>query len=107
LGQAAARPSPTQGQTSVRGRDIRLGDGFVDVRATHNGNRYRTDIDVGSRVGAKKINIGHTLPDGAQVSAVVLDGKQVKQFLTRTTNRGTEVTVATNGGHHTLVITTG
>ena len=105
--QAAARPSPTQGQTSVRGRDIRLGDGFVDVRATHNGNRYRTDIDVGSRVGAKKINIGHTLPKGAQVSTVVLDGKQVKQFLTRTTNRGTEVTVATDGGHHTLVITTG
>jgi hypothetical protein len=100
-------PQVPQGQTSVRGQDIRVGDGSVDVRASHNGNRYRTDIDVGSRVGAEKINIGHTLPTGTQVSAVVLDGKQVKQFLTRDTNRGTEVTVATDGGHHTLVITTG
>jgi hypothetical protein len=100
-------PQVPQGQKTVRGRDIRLGGGFVDVRASHDGNRYRTDIDVGSRVGAKKVNIGHTLPNGAQISSVVLDGKQVKHYQTRDTNRGTEVTVATDGGQHTLVITAG
>ena len=100
-------PQVPQGQTSVRGRDIRLGDGSVDVRATHDGNRYRTEIDVGSRVGATKINIGHTLPTGAQVSAVVLDGKQVKQFLTRAHqpwNRGDsrDGRRPSHAGHHHL-----
>jgi hypothetical protein len=100
-------PQVPQGQTSVRGRNIRLGGGSVDVRASHNGSRYRTEIDVSAAVGAKKISIGHTLPRGADVTAVRLDGKSVKQFLTRNTNRGTEVTVGTHAGHHTLVITVG
>jgi hypothetical protein len=100
-------PQVPQGQTSVQGRDIRVGNGSVDVRASHNGNRYRTDVHLASRVGAKTVMIGHTLPTGAQVSAVVLDGRQLKHFLSRDTNRGTEVTVQTGKGHHTLVITAG
>src|SRR6476619_6501797 len=48
-------PQVPPGQTSVRGRDIRVGDGSADVRASHDGNRYRTEIDVASRVGAKMI----------------------------------------------------
>ncbi|HET9649937.1 MAG TPA: glycogen debranching protein [Microlunatus sp.] len=100
-------PQVPQGQTSVRGRDIRVGNGSVDVRASHHGSRYRTDIDVTSRVGAKTIMVGHTLPAGAQISTVVLDGQQVSHYLTRDTNRGIEVTVAAGKGHHTLVVTAG
>ena len=38
-------PQVPQGQTSVQGQDIRLGDGSADVLATHDGNLYRTEID--------------------------------------------------------------
>lgn len=100
-------PQVPQGQTQVQGRNIRLGGGAVAVRARHNGNHYRTYIDVGKAVGAKRVVIGHTLPRGTQVDTVVLDGRPVKQFLTRETNRGTEVTTAaSHRGHHTLVIKT-
>jgi hypothetical protein len=36
---------------------------------------------------------------------VVLDGKTVHKYQVRQTNRGTEVTVPTTSGHHTLTIT--
>src|SRR6266540_3820113 len=46
-------PQVPQGQTSVQGRDIRLGGGSADVLATHDGDAYRTEIRVGRRVGAE------------------------------------------------------
>ena len=100
-------PQVPDGQTTVEGRDIRLGGGSVDVLASHSGNAYRTQVDVGRGVGAGEVAIGHTLPAGAHPAAVVLDGRTVHNYQVRQTNRGTEVTVATSAGQHTLVVTAG
>jgi hypothetical protein len=98
-------PQVPDGQTTVQGRDIRLGDGSADVEATHDGDSYSTVIDVSRRVGADEVVIGHTLPRGTQPATVVLDGKAIHNYKVRETNRGTEVTVPTTSGHHTLTIT--
>jgi hypothetical protein len=99
-------PQVPQGQTSVRGQDIRLGGGSADVRATHAGSTYRTEIDTGKGVGADDVVIGHTLPTGARPATVELDGRTVHHYRVRETNRGVEVTVRTTAGHHRLTITT-
>jgi hypothetical protein len=97
-------PQVPDGQSSVQGRDIRLGRGSVDVLASRSGDTYRTQVDVGNGVGADEVAIGHTLPAGSHPTAVVLDGHAVHDFQVRQTNRGTEVTVTTGAGHHTLTI---
>jgi hypothetical protein len=99
-------PQVPQGQTSVEGRDVRLAGGSADVRATHTGSTYRTEIDTGKGVGAEEVVIGHTLPAGARPATVVLDGRTVHDYRVRETNRGVEVTVRTTAGHHRLTITT-
>jgi hypothetical protein len=98
-------PQVPQGQTSVKGEDIRLGRGSADVLATHTGNLYRTEINTTKGVGADKVVIGHTLSHGAQPITVKLDGHAVHNYRVRETNRGIEVTVATKAGHHTLTVT--
>jgi hypothetical protein len=98
-------PQVPPGQTSVQGQDIRLGGGSADVRATHDGSRYRTEIDTTRDIGADEVDIGHTLPRGTRPTAVVLDGRPVHNYQVVDTNRGTEVTVSTSAGHHTLTIT--
>jgi hypothetical protein len=98
-------PQVPQGQTRVQGQNVRLGNGSADVLATHLGNTYRTELDVSSGVHAA-IVIGHTLPRGTEPATVLLDGHVVHDFEVRTTNRGTEVTVGTGSGPHTLTITT-
>jgi hypothetical protein len=104
-GRIEVVPQVPQGQTSAQGQDIRLGSGSLDVLATHAGGSYRTEIDTTAGVGAGEIVIGHTLARGARPTAVVLDGRAVHNYQVRQTNRGTEVTVPTSAGHHTLVIT--
>ncbi len=90
----------------IAGEDIRLGDGRLDlVRAARDGNRYVTKVDA-SRAPIKRLLLGHTLPRGAKVSSVRLDGRRV-EWHARTTNRGLEVTVATGRGEHELVVTAG
>jgi hypothetical protein len=96
-------PQVPQGQTTVQGQDIRLGNGSAAVLATHTANVYSTQLDV-SRVHADVL-IGHTLPRGAQPAAVVLDGRAVHTYQVRQTNRGNEVTIPTGTGQHTLTIT--
>jgi len=98
-------PQVPQGQTSVKGQDIRLGHGSADVLATHDGNLYRTQIDTTKGVGASKVVIGHTLPRGAHPATVLLDGHKVHRYRVQETNRGTEVTISTTAGHHTLTVT--
>ena len=71
--------------------------------ASHSGATYRTEITT-TGTGARKVWIGHTLPRGTRPSAVLLDGQPADPRV-RTTNRGTEVTTATDGGHHTLIVT--
>jgi hypothetical protein len=99
-------PQVPQGQTTVRGRDIRLGGGSADVAATHEGSTYRTEVDTGKGVGAHEVVVGHPLPAGARPATVTLDGRTVHHYEVRQTNRGTEVTVRTTAGHHTLTVTT-
>jgi hypothetical protein len=98
-------PQVPEGQTSVRGQDIRLGGGSADVLATHHGNVYGTQINTTRGVGARQVVIGHTLSHGAHPISVRLDGHVVHHYRVRETNRGTEVTVSTKAGHHTLIIT--
>ena len=87
----------------IAGRDIRLGNGALDlVAASRVGNRYRTTVDTGS-AKVKRLLIGHTLPHGASVRSVTLDGRPA-DWDARRTNRGLEVTVEARKGEHTLVV---
>ena len=85
---------------------VRLGKGSADVTASHTGSRYTTEIDVQAD-GVKKVVIGHTLPRGATIDSVSLDGVPISNYVTRATNRGLEVTVPTDRGRHLLEITVG
>jgi hypothetical protein len=100
-------PQVPEGQTSVQGENIRLGNGSVDVRAVHAlASRYRTTTDT-SAAPVGRYFIGHTLPRGAEVDTVQLDGNPVTGYESRETNRGLEVRVAADPGEpHTLVVTT-
>ena len=106
VGRLAVVPQVPAGQPSVAGRDIRLGGGTADVLASHAGGSYRTEVTVSRGVGAGTVVIGHTLPRGTTPSTVTLDGRVVHDYIVTTTNRGTEVTVTTSAGHHTLAVTT-
>jgi hypothetical protein len=106
-GRLEVVPQVPQGQSYVAGKKIRLGHGSVAVRAWHNGNRYRTDLQVSRGVKANKVRIGQTLPRGAQIESVVVDGHAAHSYQVRTTNRGTEVTLRVSPHQmHRLVITT-
>ncbi|MEO5981349.1 MAG: hypothetical protein ABIQ13_03425 [Pedococcus sp.] len=98
-------PQVPVGQPSASARHLRLGGGFADVAASVSGSRYTTTISVPRSVGATKIWVGHTLPRGARVASVRLDGRRLHQWTTRTTNRGLEVTVPTRSGVHVLTVT--
>ena len=98
-------PQVPDGQTSVQGADIRLGNGSAYVLASHVGNRYATTTGT-SRVPVRTFWIGHTLPRGSTVASVELDGRPVTDYQARETNRGLEVRVAAHPGRrHALVVT--
>ncbi|MEA2317250.1 MAG: hypothetical protein QOD44_1439 [Solirubrobacteraceae bacterium] len=101
-GRLEVVPQPP-GTAPISGRNIRLGaSGSVDVRARRSGRRYTTTVHAHAPV---RLRIGHTLPAGARVADVRLDGREVNAD-ERETNRGLEVTVATSpGAAHTLVVT--
>ena len=87
----------------IAGQDIRLGKGRLDlVKASHEGTRYRTAVDA-RHVPAHRVWIGQTLPRGATVRRVTLDGTRA-DFRARVTNRGLEVTVRTAPGRHEVVV---
>jgi hypothetical protein len=87
----------------IAGEDIRLGSGEIDVSAGRAGDAYRTTVDTGD-APVRGLAIGHTLPRGSRVESVKLDGKR-HGFRKWVTNRGLEVTVKTDPGEHTLVVT--
>jgi glycogen debranching enzyme len=85
-------------------QNLQVGGGTVGASAWHDGNRYTTEVSASTRW---KLTIGHTLPKGAQVQSVTLDGQQADYRAVETT-RGLEVRVGTNTNQsHTLVVTTG
>jgi hypothetical protein len=108
LGDGALQvvPQVPDGQPSVAGQNIRLGDGSVDVFAAHSGTEYKTTLEVhGLRL--RSLQIGHTLPAGATPASVVVDGQPAQNASVQSTNRGVEVTAPVQGnGPHTLVVTT-
>jgi hypothetical protein len=100
-------PQVPPGQPNVEGSNIRLGRGAADVFASHAGASYVTKLDA-TRAPARKLLIGHTLPRGAHVASVTIDGHHAHQYDARVTNRGLEVAVwAKPGRKHTLTVTTG
>jgi len=86
----------------IAGRDIRLGDGTIDVRASRDGQAYRTVVDTGN-APVERLRIGHTLPRDVRVASVRLNGRAV-DYETRLTNRGLEVTVRARPGVRTLTV---
>jgi hypothetical protein len=95
-------PQVPQGQSRIRGSNIRLAGGAVDVTASQSGRSYRTAVRI--RVALGRFVIGHTLPRGARVKRVRLDGRRV-HHTTRLTNRGLEVLVrAPATGRHELLV---
>jgi hypothetical protein len=108
LGDGVLRvvPQVPPGQPSVAGSNIRLGDGSLDVFASHSGRRYTTTMQVHALTLGTTL-IGHTLPRGSKPASVLLDGTKAHGVAVRTTNRGVEVTVPTTGNMpHTLTVTT-
>ena len=96
-------PQVPDGQPRVAGSAIRLGErGEAAVEAWRSGKTYTTRVKVG--VPISTLAIGHTLPAGSTVAKAELDGRPVTPE-TRPTNRGLEVTVKTDAGRHTLVVT--
>jgi hypothetical protein len=101
-GRLGVVPQPPSAAT-IAGSDIRLGNGTVDVRARQAGRTATTTVFAHAPV---RLRIGATLPAGARVREVRLDGRRVSAD-ERATNRGLEVTVpASPGARHTLVVTT-
>jgi hypothetical protein len=104
-GELQVVPQVPPGEPSVEGTNIRLGRGSVDVFASHDGAQYTTKVDAG-KAPVREVMVGHTLPRDAKPTAVVLDGKRLKHYDSRVTNRGLEVAVEAKAGQrHTLTIT--
>jgi hypothetical protein len=96
-------PQVPDGQSSIAGSNIRLGDGAVDVSASRSGDTYRTRVALDVSLSA--FTIGNTLPRGARVDQVTLDGSPVS-FTKVPSNRGLEVLAAApTSGTHELVVT--
>ncbi|HEY1277488.1 MAG TPA: hypothetical protein VGF25_21455 [Thermoleophilaceae bacterium] len=101
-GALEVTPQVPPDQPRVAGQNIRLGDGAVDVWAARRGSVYRTRVRIG--VGLRRLVLGHTLPAGASVASVTLDGTAVAHRK-RPTNRGLEVLVrAPRVGTHELTV---
>jgi hypothetical protein len=84
---------------------LQVGGGTVAASASHDGNNTYT-TEVSESPTCWNLTIGHTLPAGAGVQSVTLDGQPVN-YQTVDTTRGREVRVATStGGLHELVVTT-
>jgi hypothetical protein len=94
-------PQVPPGSPGLSGENIRLGDGSVDVSADHDGKTYTTKVSTALDVD---LTIGHTIPRGAKVSSVKLNGEDVR-YTARTTNRGKEVLVdAPTTGAQELIV---
>jgi glycogen debranching enzyme len=85
-------------------RNLQVGGGTVESSASRSGKTYTTKV---SASPSWNLTIGHTLPPGAAVQSVTLDGNSVA-YSTVDTTRGREVRVQTRTDQsHTLIVTTG
>ena len=103
-GSLSVVPDIPESWPALSVQNLRVGSGAVAVSASRSGKRYTTEV---SAPTGWKLTIGHTLPAGATVKAVTLDGKSVEHKVVDTT-RGREVRVeTTTDQRHTLVVATG
>ena len=102
-GDLTVVPQVPDGQSEVSGRNIRLGQGSVDVSAERSRSTLTTTV---TRDLSADLLIGHVLPDGAEVVSVTLDGAPVDHEV-RSTARGEEVVAdaGPDAGTDTLVVT--
>ena len=104
MGRRALEVTPQSPQEELSGKNIRLGNGSVDVSASASNGTYRTTVD--PNVSLSKLTTGHTVPRDAGVISVTLNGSAVP-YEVRSTNRGKEVLVkAATSGEQTLMVTT-
>jgi hypothetical protein len=84
--------------------DLRVGDGTMSAAASRAGKTYTTTANAPA---GWELTLGHTVPEGATVVSVTLDGSPVPwSFID--TPRGREVYVTTTtGAEHTVVVTVG
>jgi hypothetical protein len=87
-------PDVPSGQSLVSGTNIRVGAGSIDVAAAHQGNSYTTTVT--ARL-ACTLRVGATLPKGARISQVTLNGSPAR-YTVRDTNAGRQVLVSTSCG---------
>ena len=84
-------PSVPPGQASVRGTNIKIGAGSVDVAASHRGTSWTTTVT--TRGVACTLHAGATLPHGAKIHLVTLNGSPAPDTI-RDTNAGRQVFVS-------------
>jgi hypothetical protein len=87
----AVVPQIPDGQPSIKGSDIRLGDGSASVFAARAGRQYTTRVWLEHLHGVK-LTLGATLPAGSKVAAVYVDGHKSRHYDAEQTKRGLEVT---------------
>jgi hypothetical protein len=106
-GRLEVAPQLPPYEERIAGRNIRLGEGAVDVVAARHGHRARTRVT--AEPGLRELMLGHTLAHDAAVDTVMLDGRPVRRPVLRETNRGLEVLAKVRGktsGRHVLVVKT-
>jgi hypothetical protein len=96
-------PQVPPGQRRVAGSHIRLGNGWVTVAASRARRTYVTRVDA-RHTPARILWLGTTLPRRSRPVSVILDGRAVRRYRKRRTNRGLEVTVRA-AGHERHVVT--
>jgi hypothetical protein len=102
-GSLEVTPQVPPGEPRIAGTNIRLGHGYIDVSASSSHGTYTTTVT--PHLSAD-LTIGHTLPAGAKVKSVKLNGSDA-DYTVRDTNRGREVLVkASTGSAEKLVVTT-
>jgi hypothetical protein len=88
-GELEVTPQLPPYEERIAGRNIRLGDGAIDVVAVDRGRRHRTVVE--ADLDLRSLTLGHTVPRDADVKRVLLDGRELRRPKLRLTNRGLEV----------------
>jgi hypothetical protein len=94
-GNLAVVPDVPDSWPGLSVESLRVGGGTVAASASHEGNRYTTDASASTT--GWDLTIGHTLPAGATIETVTLDGDPA-QYDKVDTFRGREVLVNTSTG---------
>jgi len=91
-GKLAVIPDVTESWPGLSVKNLRVGEGVVAVSAERSGNVYKTVVSAPAGLG---LTLGHTLPVGATVESVLLDGAAIEGQVVDSP-RGREVRVGTS-----------